>query len=345
MAMNRFAYAAASTVAEALDVLDGDCRPLAGGVDLLDRMKEGLIAPSRVVSLKRIPGLDQVRSPDASSADEASGLRIGALIPLYRLLQHPVISDRPELACLHQALAETATPQIRHMATLGGNLLQRPRCWYLRNKLTHCLRKGGQRCFAFRGENQRHAILGGGPCYIVHPSDPAVALLALDASVIVAGPEGTRTVSLGDFYLLPRQDAHREAALAENEILTEVLIPKPALDSDAVRRRAITWHSSYLKIPERGDRDFGLVSVALQLALNGNVVEHVRVALGGVAPAPWRATAAEQALAGQTLTRQVVDQASRAATEGARPLEQNAYKVNMVQGLLRQALGGARQDL
>jgi xanthine dehydrogenase YagS FAD-binding subunit len=344
MAMNRFAYAAASTVDEALEVLDGDCRPLAGGVDLLDRMKEGLIAPSRVVSLKRIPGLDQVReadeaSADEASADEASGLCIGALIPLYRLLQHPAISDRPELACLHQALAETATPQIRHMATLGGNLLQRPRCWYLRNKLTHCLRKGGQRCFAFRGENQRHAILGGGPCYIVHPSDPAVALLALDASVIVAGPEGTRTVSLGDFYLLPRQDAHREAALAENEILTEVLIPKPAPGS------GVTWRGVYLKIPERGDRDFSLVSVALQLALRGNVVEHVRVALGGVAPVPWRATAAEQALAGRALTDQVVDQASRAATEGARPLEQNVYKVNMIQGLLRQALGRVREGL
>jgi xanthine dehydrogenase YagS FAD-binding subunit len=244
------------------------------------------------------------------------------------------------LACLRQALFQTATPQIRHMATIGGNLLQRPRCWYFRNKLTHCLRKGGERCFAFRGENERHAILGGGPCHIVHPSDPAVALLALDASVVIAGPEGVRTVPLGEFYLLPREDAHNEVALADNEMLVEILVPTPPPGSSS-----IAWFGAYLKVPERGNRDFALASVALQLGLNGEVVEHARVALGGVAPVPWRAIAAEEALTGQALTAQAIQEASRAATDGARPLEQNAYKVDVVQGLVRRALETARDRL
>jgi xanthine dehydrogenase YagS FAD-binding subunit len=330
MAMNRFAYAAASTLDEAIEVLGEDCRPLAGGVDLLDRLKEGLLAPSRVVSLKRIPGLSGVR-------EDSAGLHIGALTPLYRLLDEPAISGRRSVAPLYQALVETATPQIRHMATIGGNLLQRPRCWYFRNKQTYCLRKGGERCFAFRGENKRHAILGGGPCYIVHPSDPAVALLALDASVGIVGSEGARRLPLGDLYLLPRQNAHKEADLGEDEILTEVIIPTSALDANA--------GGVYLKVPERGNRDFALVSVALQLSLSERTVTHARVALGGVAPVPWRAVDAEEMLVGQELTQELDEAVSRAATQGARPLEQNAYKVTMVQGLLKQALQATRQSL
>lgn len=318
--MNRFSYAAASTVDEALEVLGADCRPLAGGVDLLDRLKEGLIAPSRLVSLKQVGELAQVR------VDE-DGLHLGAMISLAALETHPAL-EGPAWACLRQALGETASPQIRHMATLGGNLLQRPRCWYLRNKLTHCLRKGGQRCFAFRGENQRHAILGGGPCYIVHPSDPAVALLALDASVTLAGPSGTRTVPLEEFYLLPRQDARREAALDDDELLIEVTVPTPAAGA----------RSLYKKVAERGEHDFALASVALQITLTEGVAEQARVALGGVAPVPWRAAEAEAALLGQPLTEAAIQAASLAATAGARPLAQNEYKVELAQGLVREAL-------
>jgi xanthine dehydrogenase YagS FAD-binding subunit len=337
MAMNRFAYAAASTVDEACEVLNEDCRPLAGGVDLLDRMKEGLVAPARLVSLRRIPGLDRTH-------EDSAGLHIGALTPLYRLLADPLIADRPELACLHQALAETAIPQVRHMATIGGNLLQRPRCWYFRNKWTHCLRKGGERCFAFRGENKRHAILGGGPCYIVHPSDPAVALLALDASVIVTSAEGTRTVPLHEFYLLPRQDPHHEVALAMDEMVTEVIVPTPTVADPSTGAGAGTWYGVYLKVPERGSRDFALASVALQLNVEAGVVRRARVSLGGVAPVPWRARAVEQALAGRSLTVDVIDQVSEMATEDARPLEQNAYKVDLVRGLLKQTLQSASES-
>jgi xanthine dehydrogenase YagS FAD-binding subunit len=214
------------------------------------------------------------------------------------------------------------------MATLGGNLLQRPRCWYLRNKLTHCLRKGGERCFAFRGENQRHAILGGGPCYIVHPSDPAVALLALEASVTIAGPAGTRSVPLDELYLLPRQDAQREAALEPDELLVEISAPAPAAGSTGV----------YKKVAERGEHDFALASVALQIVQVGHVVTKARVALGGVAPVPWRAREAEAALVGQALDNASIQAASLAATLGARPLTQNEYKVELIQGLVREAL-------
>jgi len=318
--MNRFSYAAAATVDEALEVLGANCRPLAGGVDLLDRLKEGLLAPERLVSLKQVGELARVRVAE-------DGTHVGAMVSLAVLEAHPALAG-PAKACLRQALGGTASPQIRHMATLGGNLLQRPRCWYLRNKLTHCLRKDGQRCFAFRGENERHAILGGGPCYIVFPSDPAVALLALDAGVTIVGPSGTRVVPLSEFYLLPRQDVHREAALADDELLLEVMIPTPAEGSRGI----------YHKVAERGEHDFALASAAIQVTLAGGVVEHARIALGGVAPAPWRAEKAEETLLGQALTEAVIQQVSLAATAGARPLSQNGYKVELAQGLVREAL-------
>jgi xanthine dehydrogenase YagS FAD-binding subunit len=171
----------------------------------------------------------------------------------------------------------------------------------------------------------------------VHPSDPAVALLALDASVRIAGPYGTRTVSLADFYLLPKQDAQREVALAPNEVLTEILIPTPAAGERAECR------GIYLKVPERGARDFALASVALQLTFAGEVARDAcptrgRLVLGGVAPVPWRAVEAEQALTGQRLSDVVIEQVSLAATAGARPLAQNAFKIDLVQGIVRQAL-------
>ena len=321
MAMNRFAYGRATSIAEAIEVLDDQCRPLAGGTDLLAMIKEDLVAPIKLVELKRIPGVDQVW-------EEAGTLHIGALCRLSDLLNHPTVSGLPAWTCLYRALLRTASPQVRHMATLGGNLMQRPRCWYYRNARTHCLRKGGQRCFAFRGENKYHAILGGGPCYIVHPSDPAVALLALDASVVVAGPGSTRTVPISDFYLLPRQDAHNETALAANELITEVIVPAPTPGA----------LGTYLKSAERQAWDFALVSAAVQIAFDGEIVQVARVSLGGVAPVPWRSTAAEEALAGQPLTEATIEQAAQAATAGARPLAQNEFKVDLAQGLVRQAL-------
>ena len=321
MAMNQFAYARAATIDDLWGALGEGCRPLAGGTDLLGLIKEGLIAPERLVDVKHIPGLDGVHEAE-------DGLHVGALVRLSAL-QSALASGGPAgLACLREALEVTASPQLRNMATLGGNLLQRPRCWYYRNALTHCLRKGGSRCYAFRGESKYHAILGGGPCYIVHPSDPAVALCALDASVVIAGADGTRVVPLDGLYLLPRQDAQREVALAADELLTKVRIPTPPPGA----------RGTYVKVAERQSWDFALVSAAVQLAFDGDRVRAARVVLGGVAPVPWRAGEAEAVLTGASLAEDVIARAAAAATAGARPLAQNAYKVDLAQGVVRQAL-------
>jgi xanthine dehydrogenase YagS FAD-binding subunit len=322
--MNRFAYATALSLADALDALDASSRPLAGGTDLIGLMKEGLVEPDRVINLKGIAGLDGIQQ-------QADGLHVGALVTQSNLLA--ALEGQAGYACLVQALVRTATPQLRHMATVGGNLLQRPRCWYFRNKLTHCLRKGGQSCFAFRGENKYHAILGGGPCYIVHPSDMAVALLALDASVAIAGPDGTRTVPLGDFFLLPKDDAHREVALADNELLLEIVVPPPASGS----------RGAYLKVSERQSWDFCLVSAAVQVSVTGGDVRQARVALGGVAPVPWRAAESEAILVGKPLNDETIALAAAAATSGARPLAQNEYKIELAQGAVKQALQDAME--
>lgn len=325
--MERFAYGRASSMEEVLGALDERCRPLAGGTDLVAMMKEGLVAPERLLDLKHIPGVDQVTVGD-------DGLQMGALIRLSALLEHPAVVDQEWLTCLYQSLLRTASPQLRHMATLGGNLLQRPRCWYFRNVLTHCLRKGGDTCFAFRGESKYHAILGGGPCHIVHPSDPAVALLALDASVVVVGPGDTRTVPLSEFYLLPRQDPHREVALETDELVAAVVVPAPPA--------GLRVRGAYVKVAERQAWDFALVSAAVQLGLEGETVRHARVALGGVAPVPWRAVGAEDVLVGAALTDGTIGQAAGAAVAGARPLGKNAYKTDLVQGVLSEVLRGLR---
>jgi xanthine dehydrogenase YagS FAD-binding subunit len=223
---------------------------------------------------------------------------------------------------------QSASPQIRHMATVAGNLVQQPRCWYFRNELVPCWRKGGKRCFAVRGENKYHTILGKGPCHAVHPSDPAVALLALGGSVEIAGPAGQRTVPLGDLYRLPTQDARQDTVLALDELITGVFVPTPPPGST----------STYVKIAERESWDFALVSVAVRLTFSGKVVQEARVVLGGVAPVPWSGLDAERSLVGKPLSSKVIQQAAESATAGAHPLRQNDYKIGLVQGAVRQAL-------
>jgi xanthine dehydrogenase YagS FAD-binding subunit len=321
MTMNRFAHADASSLEEAIEVLDKECRPLAGGTDLLGLMKQGLIAPKRLVNLKTIPELDQIR-------EEGDGWHVGATVSLSRLAAHPSIGQRPEMACLYEAILQSASPQLRHMATIGGNLVQQPRCWYYRNPLIPCWRKGGQRCFALHGENKYHTILGESPCHAVHPSDPAVALLALGVCAAAAGPTGRRTIPLAEFYRLPTRENRRDAVLVEKELIAEVIIPLPLVGS----------RSTYVKIAERGSWDFALISVAAQLVFSGEMVEKARVVLGGVASMPWRTPGVEEALEGKVLSPAVIKQAAEAATAGIRLLEHNAYKVDLVRGAVRRAL-------
>lgn len=332
MSMKPFAYASATSIEEAVEALTTpggttECRPLAGGTDLVAMMKDGLVEPEKLVNLKTIPGLDGI-------ALRSDGWHIGALTTLAALGAHPGWGAEDAMAGLVAAVEGAASPQLRHMATLGGNLVQRPRCWYFRNREIPCWRKGGRRCFAFRGENKVHSIFGGGPCYAVHPSDPAVALLALDAAVLVVGPRDRREVSLEAFYQLPVRDRqyedgyHPVTILAANELIAEVVIPRPERGARSV----------YVKATERGAWDFALVSVAISIVRSGTVVEKARIAMGGVAPIPWRAGEAEAALANQTITAEVIEQVAAAAVAGARPLQQNAYKVDLVKGVVRQAL-------
>jgi len=319
--MKPFSHANATDVEQAITALSSETRPIAGGIDLLHLMKAGIEVPQRLLNLKTASSLSGIEEGD-------DGLRIGALTPLVRLADLGAVSRQPGLACLCEAVNQTASPQIRHMATIGGNLLQRPRCWYYRNRLTHCWLKGGQRCFAVQGENKYHAVLGRGACQAVHPSDAAVSLAALGATVTVAAPDGTRTIPLLDLYQAPTRDARSQTSLGVNELLTEVSVPYQAREC----------RSTFVKVSERSAWDFALVSVAVLLDRDGDVIRRARVVLGGVAPMPWRVRAAEAALVGQALGPGTIGRSAEAAIEGARPLEHNAYKLDIIQGALRQAL-------
>ncbi len=345
MAIKPFAHGNAVTVAEAVEALSASCRPLAGGTDLLAMMKADLTAPESLVNLKTIPELHEIGVvPDAETT---KGLRIGAMVTLSQLAAHPAVQGRQELgrgsltrssmAVLHQAILRTASPQLRHMATLGGNLLQEPRCWYYRNELIPCWRKGGRLCYAYRGENKRHVILGGGPCYAVHPSDPAVALLAMDASLRIVGPAGERTMSLAEFYHPPDRETRTVTHLAIDELITEIRVPAPQAGTRGV----------YVKVAERAAWDFALAAVAIQAVMEGDTIRSSRVALGGVATIPWRASQVEEVLMGQAsspapLSTAVIDRAVEAVVEDIRPLEHNGYKADLLQGVLREALDQLR---
>ncbi len=293
----------------------------AGGLDLLDLMKQDLIAPHRIVNLRGVAGLDEILDePDGS-------LRIGALVTLARLGEHPAI--RARYAALADAAAHSASPQIRHVATLGGNVLQRPRCWYFRSSDHHCVRKGGNACFAFAGENQYHAIFGHDGCAMVHPSTAATALVARGATVELATSDETkREVPLENFLLSPRTDLHRENDLKPGEILAAVVLP-PA---------PVTLRSVHLKQGERAfDWPIADVAVALDV-VDGGTCRKASIVLGAAAPVPHRAKAAEDAMSGKRVDEQTARAAAHAALLGAAPLAKNAYKLPIFETLVRRAI-------
>ncbi|HEX7436712.1 MAG TPA: FAD binding domain-containing protein, partial [Caldimonas sp.] len=279
----------------------------AGGIDLLDLMKAGLLSPRRVANLRAIPGLGRI-------VEEPGGaVRIGAMVTLAQLADHPLI--RARYRALAEAAGQSASPQIRQVATIGGNLLQRPRCWYFRSLHHHCVRKGGQTCFAFAGENEYHAIFGHNGCAMVHPSTSATALVAFGARAEIAGARGAqRVVSLEDFFVLPDVDIARENALKSGEILTAIVL---APSGPAVR-------SAHLRQGETDSFDWPVADVAVVLDMGAQgVCGRASVVLGAAAPVPYRAKGAEAVLAGKRISEEAARSAAQAALAGAAPLSRN----------------------
>ena len=290
-----------------------------GGSEILQLMKDHVVTPDYIVNLKTIPGLNTIK-------EERGGFRIGGLTTLAEIEEHPMIRER--LLILSEAAGEAASPQIRNAGTIAGNICQRPFCWYFRSANFNCLRKGGQVCYTVTGDGRFHAILGGGPSYIVHPSDTAPALVALDAQIKIAGPSGERVIPLEKFFVLPSVDFKRENILKPAEIVTEIFVPYPKSGSKGY----------YQKVRERLAWDHAIVSVAAVLQSSGGVARDSRVVLGGVAPIPWRAPKAEQFLRGKKIDEETSQKASEIALEEARPLKDNVYKVGMAKSLIQRAL-------
>ena len=318
--MKAFAYVNAANEKEAIAALGterGKILPLAGGMDLLAMMKDYIAQPDRLVNVKNLDRTIR-KTPDG-------GLRVGAAVTLAELAAH---ADASKLyPALVQAAAEVGTPQIRNAGTIGGNLNQRPRCWYFRNEEFNCLKKGGSRCFAVDGENQYHAIFGDGPCHIVHPSSLAVPAIALNATFRIAGPAGERQVAAADYYQMPDRNLFGETVLAPNELLTHVILPAPG------GARNATYEVRF-----KQSHDWPLALASVSLSMTGTTVRGARIVMGAVAPVPWRSTAAEAALTGKTMSEEAAMAAADAAVTGVKPMTQNAYKVQIARTAVKRAI-------
>jgi xanthine dehydrogenase YagS FAD-binding subunit len=315
-----FNYIRPATLSEAVERLSSPgARAHAGGTDLLGCLRDRVCDAPLVVSLSRIQELRGI----STSGD--GSLRIGALTTIADVAAHPIVNQK--YAALASAAASVATPQIRNQGTIGGNLCQRPRCWYFRGDL-QCVRKGGDTCYAMGGENQYHAIFGASTCLAVHPSDTATALVALGARATIAGRRATRTVPLESFFVLPDEDATRENVLQPGEILTEILVPPPPAD----------FVSAYRKVRTRGSWDFALASLAVAFSFKQGRVDGPRIVLGAAALKPWRATDAEKILTGARLDARTIALAANAAVKGGTALERNDYKIPMFKGLVQEVL-------
>ncbi|MEJ2727627.1 MAG: xanthine dehydrogenase family protein subunit M [Deltaproteobacteria bacterium] len=316
----RFSYIRPRSLDEAIDNLSLEgARPLAGGTDLLGCLRDQVFEATTVVS---ISGLRELRGIEPTAA---GGLRIGSLTTIAEIAGHPLI--RSMYTALSMAAAEVASPQLRNQGTIGGNLCQKPRCWYYRGEF-HCLRKGGDQCYAVEGENAYHCILGGENCFIVHPSDTAPALVALQADIVIAGPGGRRTVSAENFHMPPAVDYTRETVLEAAEIVSEIVLPPPARGQ----------RSSYRKVRARRAWDFALAGAALAIEFAGNLTGDCRMVLSGAAPVPWRCTEAEKIIKGKPLDLDRAAKAAAAAVENAEPMQQNEYKIPLFRGVIEQQL-------
>jgi len=322
--MNPFNYSKPVEVSQAINLAGAASRFIAGGTNLLDLMKENIDRPEHLIDITGLPLKDIEETP-------SGGLLIGALVSNADLAWHPMIEARYPL--LSQAILAGASPQLRNMASTGGNLLQRTRCYYFYDSAMPCnKREPGSGCPAKTGLNRTHAILGASDdCVATHPSDMCVALAALDAVVHVEGRAGKRSIEFADFHRLPEDSPQRDNQLADDELITAIELPPAGFVS----------HSHYLKIRDRASYAFALVSVAAALELDGDIIRDVRLALGGVAHKPWRDKAVEESLKGKPVSRESFVAAADAMLRDARPLAHNAFKIKLAQRAIVRALSDA----
>lgn len=317
--MEAFEYARPATSREAVKMLaSGNAEVLAGGSDLLQRMKDSVSAPSRLVSLRDARDLRGIEYAPAK------GLRIGAMVTLEELAAHPDVHRH--YRAVMQAAEKAAGPQIRNVGTVGGNLCQRPRCWYYRNGFGLLAMHDGKSLVP-DGENQYHAILGNsGPAYFVSPSNLAPALIAFDAKVGLLGASGSRQIPVAELYVTPHSESESEFSLKPGEIITEVLVP-PA-----------EGPSAFCEVRQKANFDWPLATAAVVLRMNGRSVRSARAVMGQVAPVPWPSPEAEQALAGKAISPDVAEEAGKAAVAKATPLSKNAYKVTLARVAVKRAV-------
>ncbi|MBM3774973.1 MAG: xanthine dehydrogenase family protein subunit M [Acidobacteria bacterium] len=319
--MQSFEYANPATVQEAVGLLGsrwGEADVLAGGTDLLSLMKDYIHKPKRVVSITRIKELGGI-------SKSGGGLRIGAAVTLDELMENAEI--RRSYPALAAAARGVSSPQIRNLGTAGGDLCQRPRCWYFRQGFGLLARDAGGKSLVPGGENEFHAILGNsGPAYFVSPSSLGPALVALGARVKLVSSSGSREVPVEKFFVVPSSDSARETALLPNELLTEILIPGGA-----------TRNATY-EVRQREALDWPLAAASVALKMKGSTVASARVVLGHVAPTPWAAAAAERALAGKAINDSTAEEAGQAAVAGSSPLSKNGYKVQLARVAVKRAL-------
>jgi len=320
--MRTFKLAEPRTAEELAALLTEATEPvalMAGGTDLLDGLKSGVVATGLVVDMDKIAGL-------RGMAPEKGGLRIGAMTRVVELAEDAAVAR--DFPSLKQAALALATPQLRNAGTVGGNLCQRPRCWYYRDPDVVCRKKGGFNCFAFQGRNKYHCIFGGGACYIVYPSDLAPALISLGAQATIATAKGDKVLPLEAFYAGPEVDVTRENVLAKGQFLKSVWLPGPKAGQKA----------AYVKLKERETWDFALVSAAVAGVVEGGAFKEIAVVMGGVAPVPWRLRKAEDALRGKPVSEALVRQAADEALKDAAPLRENGYKAELLFAALKRAV-------
>jgi len=320
--MNRFEYVSPTSVKQAVSLLSanwGDAEILAGGTDLLALMKDYVVTPRRVVNIKQLPGMHAIGA-------ERDGLRIGALVTLDRIADAAQV--RRDFPALAKCVADAASPQIRNMATIGGNLCQRPRCWYFRNGMGLLSKTPDGKSLVVEGDNRYHAILGNhGPAYFVSPSTIAPMLVAYGARLRISGASGEREMDVEKFFRIPSSDQEREHDLKPNELITEIVVP-------SVKG---TRAASY-EIRQRASFDWPLVTAAVALQMNGSTVQSARIVLGAVAPVPWVSQEAAQAIAGKSIDERTASAAGEAAVSTARPLSHNNYKVKLAAVAVKRAL-------